>query len=270
MKENIFSYVDYKAYLGDWIRSQANDGYGAKMQIAKSLRTTSSHVSQVLNSNSHLTSEQAENLAEHMGLNSEQCEYFQLLIQLARASSDNLRKRLSAKVSQMQASNLDLSKRFNIDDAISEREEAKFYSSYLYVAAHILLTIEKYNSSQALSKRLGIPTAKAQEIIDFFIKIGLARAENGKYKIGVKRIHLGQDSPLLIQHHRNWRLHSILKMDRDPLQDSLRYSATVSISEKDAVYLRSELVKAIDSFNQTVKNSPEEEAYFFTMDFGRL
>jgi uncharacterized protein (TIGR02147 family) len=263
----IFDYKDYREYIKAWIAAQAKKGRGQRAALAEAVRSPVSHISQVLSCISQLNLEQAEEANEFFSHNAEEAEFFLLLVQLGRAGTPKLRRRLESQMQKMQERRLRLKDRLGVKEQISSEHQAKFYSSWHYVAVHILLTIEKFQTKEAIAKRLKLSIRKTSEILDFLLRIGLVKQENSHYLVGNARMHLGNDSSSLSRHHTNWRMQAIQSFDRENADEALHYSSVVSISEVDAQKIRSLLVKAIENTKALIKPSKEEELYSFCLDF---
>jgi hypothetical protein len=62
---------------------------------------------------------------------------------------------------------------------------------------------------------LGIEVRRVNEILEFLIKAQiLEQNRKGELKIGKSQIHLGADSSLIVRHHLNWRLQSMLAIEK--------------------------------------------------------
>ena len=79
-------------------------------------------------------------------------------------------------------------------------------------------------------------------------------------------MHLDKTSPHLKQHHINWRIKSIQKLDH-PDDLDLNFTAPLSLSKKDFEKLREELVRFIQTLSTTVEKTDPEEIYLANLDF---
>jgi hypothetical protein len=80
---------------------------------------------------------------------------------------------------------------------------------------------------------------------------------------------LEKTSPHLKQHHANWRIKSIQKMDKNSIED-LGFTAPLSLSNKDFDILREEMVQLIKKISETVKETDPQDVFCFTLDFFRI
>lgn len=270
MDKDIFDYFDYRDYLLAWIASKPNRGRGLRVSIAESIRSPVSHVSQVLKGISNLSFEQAEDLNELLGHSTEQADYFLLLVQLERAGSQKLKERLKNQIEKARSKRLVLKDRLDVKASLTKEDQVTFYSSWHYVAVHILLTIPAFQTKEAISRQLKISLKRTTEILEFMQNLGLAELKNGKYTVGTTRIHLGNDSPMISKHHINWRLQAIQSLEKEDFLESLHYSSVVSIAKNDVNEIKSVLVKAIENAKKLIRDSKEEELHSFSIDFFKV
>ncbi len=270
MEKDLFSYFDYREFLKGWILSQPKKGRGQRAAIAAAIKSPVSHISQVLSGVSHLSFEQAEEVNEYLGHNEDESEYFLLLVQLVRAGTPKLKKRIESQVQKIQSKRLVLKDRLKVKKTVSSEDQALFYSSWHYAAVHILITIKQYQTKEAIAKYLKVSSRKISEVLGVLVKLGLAEAENGRYTASVARFHLGSDSPMISKHHANWRLQAIQSLDKENFFEDLHYSSVVSISNNDTIKIKNLLVKSIENAKLLISDSPEEELHSLCLDFFKI
>ncbi len=271
MKKDIFDYKDYKSYLHHFIERQPKNGRGVRLAMAKHLSSPVSHVSQLLNGNSHLSLEQAEGLNDFFGHTQDEAHFFILLVQLARSGTQALKKRIHIQIEQVLEKRLFMKERLGINQTISKEDQAEFYSSWIYGAVHVMLTIPEFQNKENLSKHLGLSLKRTSEILEFLVTIGLVmKKDGGKYEVGTSRIHLGSDSPLISKFHTNWRVKSIQSLEKDKIADDLHYSSAITISQSDIFKIKSLLIKYIEELKQIIKDSPAESVHCLNLDFFKL
>ena len=133
-----------------------------------------------------------------------------------------------------------------------------------------MLTVPEFQSKEAISKRLGISASVSAEILTFLTSIGLAKQHHGRFITGESQIFLGSDSPLISKHHINWRLQAIRAVEKDRAADDLHYSSVWSISERDFLKIKAQLVKYLDETRTVLKESKEEDVVCLSLDFFKL
>jgi hypothetical protein len=106
--------------------------------------------------------------------------------------------------------------------------------------------------------------------LEFLTNVGLAEKRGTEYFPGQKHIFLGTDSPLIIQHHTNWRTQSIAALDPSN-HDHLHYSAVVSIAKEDFEKLKSQFTRGIELARKAwTEAKKEEELCVLALDWYRL
>lgn len=264
--KDIFDFRDYKTYLKYVADGKPRGGRGFRAEIARAARCQTAYVSQVLNSGAHFGLEQAYALNHLLLHGHEEAHYFILLVQYARAGTQELKDYFLELMGDALQRKLNLKERFKIKETLSFEDRAHYYSEWYFAAIHILLTIPRCRNPIEISKYLNFPLLKVERILKFLVKAGLAIEEKSGYNIGTTRIHLGKDSPLISKHHINWRHKSIQSLEKE-IENNLHYTSIVSVSRQDALLIKSRVIKEIDAFNSIVKDSKEEELFCFALDF---
>ncbi len=142
-----------------------------------------------------------------------------------------------------------------------------FYSSWIYGAIHVMLTIPEFQTKEAIAKYLNLSLKKTAEILEFLVSIGLAKQSvSGRFEIGEARIHLGSDSPLISKFHTNWRMQAIRSLEKEDLKEDLHYSSAVTLSEEDFLKIKSLLVKHIEEIKAIIRDSSAEGVHCFSID----
>ena len=150
-----------------------------------------------------------------------------------------------------------------VKDSITPQNQVEFYSSWIYAAVHVALTIQKLQTKESLANYFKLEISQISEILDFMESLGLVQQSGGIFKTGQSRMHLGTDSPMLSKHHINWRLQAIQSLEKRNRTADLHYLSVVSISSDDVIRIKSILVKAIEDFKRVIRDSPEEELHSF-------
>jgi uncharacterized protein (TIGR02147 family) len=267
MKKTIFEYSNYKSYLRDLLKSRPRNGYGFKSEIAKALDCRPAFISQVLNNQMQFSPEQAEAFNQFAGHSKDESVFFLLLVQYDRAGSKSLSERIKFQINEFLQKRLILKDRVDIKKTLSAVDQAIYYSSWYYAAVHMLVTIPQYQNKEAIVKYLGLSLDKVNDILEFLISSGLILRANGSLRPGISRIFLGLDSPMIVQHHKNWRLKAIDAFDND-LKRDLHLSTVVTVNRSDAEKIKQKLVQYIEEIRQQIKESQnEEELHCFSVDF---
>ena len=92
----IYEYLSYKTYLKDQLK---NKGEGVSVtSLAQAAACNRTYLSQVLNSKVQITPDQAVLMAEYLKLNSDEKDFFLLLVLLERASNFKSRSIFEKKI----------------------------------------------------------------------------------------------------------------------------------------------------------------------------
>ena len=267
-RQDIFDFSDYRKYLAHFVACQPRQGRGTKNKIAQFLNSPTSHISQVFGGKTHFTFEQAEEINSFLQHNEDESHFFLLLVQIGRAGSANLKKRLEKERQNILKRRSFLKERLGVTSSVSEQDQLQFYSSWIYAAVHILTTIPRYQTKEAISSYLQLSQKQTSEVLSFLERVHLVqRNSRGGYEAGVSRIHLGSDSHLISKFHTNWRIKTIQSFEKQAVEDQLHYSSIVSLAERDINVVKNILIKAISEAKAVIKESPPEVLHSFNLDF---
>lgn len=265
----LFDFDDYCAYLKAVIAAQPRRGHGYRSQLAKVIGCHIAYVSQVLAGKADLSLEQAEALNGHLGHSESQADYFLLLVQSARAGSVPLRARLRNKIDLLRGKQNQLRHRIEQTDKVADEHMPKYYSSWIYPACHIATTLEKPPTSRDLARLLRVSEDTVVKTMRFLSQAGLVNETGSGWTPGISRVFLKSDSPLIVSNHRNWRLRALSEIEADPSR-GLHFSGLFSLSETDAIQIRTELLEKIEEVRSVVKASRAEELQVLGLDFFKL
>jgi uncharacterized protein (TIGR02147 family) len=264
----IFHYKTYRDYLNDRLGSHGLRS-GLKKRAAETLQVHTSLISQILRGSCDLSLEQAEKMNAFLGHSDEEARYFLLLLLKDRSGTTALRNRFEGQIEELKVIRLDLSKRVAKEKEISEADQERFYSSYLFAAIHVLSSIPRLSKVSELSRLLGASEAEVQRAIDFLKRLKLVVEKQGHLSPGIRHVHLGSKSRFISNHHLNWRLKAIDKI-RENAQLDLHYSGAMSLSEEDVLKIKEILAKAISEATEVAVSSKESVAYVMGLDFFKL
>lgn len=267
--KSLFESEDYKVYVRAWIQSQPKNGRGQLLKFARLLGISSVSVSHVFSGPRHLTPEQAVELAEFLGLNPIEDEYFQLLVAEARAGTPKLREKTRRQRDQVRERARQVKSRLALDGQITEAVQATFYSEWYFSAVRMLTAIEGFHSVTAIADRLHLPKPLVRETLEFLARHGLCVEKGGAYHIGPKKTHLGADAALASRHHVNWRLKGIENVHGFG-PDEMFYTAPMHLSAAALKLVRAELVEAVARAIKIVSAAESEELACLNIDFFRV
>tara|TARA_Y100001958_G_scaffold152200_1_gene138086 strand:- start:2 stop:811 length:810 start_codon:yes stop_codon:yes gene_type:complete len=260
-----FEYKSYKKFVVDWVESQPRRGYGQYSKIAEAISSTSVIVSQIFKGSRHLTLEQSLKLAPLLSLNPLETEYFLALVQWERAGSFDLKRFFEHQIAELRSKGLMIRNRIEHHQLTNE-DKMIFYSSWKYLAVWLCAALDNGRSAPQISNELDINEKQTLEILNFLLEKGLLVRKNGKFQLGQKVIHLSHDSPYILQHHLNWRFKALQAMENLE-NDSLHYSAPMSLSVELSDELKSELVEFIQKMTERVKDSKSQTLRCLNIDW---
>ena len=263
---DIFSYDDYKIYVNDWIASQEKGGYGEYKRMAASLGVSSTMISQVFKGDKHLSLEMANEVCDFLNLNTQEVDFFFLLVAYPRAGTYKLKQRLHKRVLESRTQALDLKNRIKKTNILTEEMKSIFYSSWMYAGISNLAAIPEYNHASEISERLGIPKNLAAKVIEFLLEVNVCVLKNGNLDVGTARTHVPFDSPHVNKHHQNWRMMSLQKMQMKKEEDFF-LTFPMSLSKETAQQIREELPAFIQKIDKWVGPSPSETVRCLNIDW---
>lgn len=267
--KSIFDFKNYKLYLKYIELNQKNKGRGFRASLAKTAQCQTAYISQIFNGNANLSLEQAESINKLLVHSKEESRFFILLVELARAGTQSLRNHFLELIEEQLQKHLNLTERFNVKNDLSFEDKVIYYSDWIYAAIHIATTVPQLQNIDSLSKYFQVSREKVHKVIKFLIKVGLVISKSpSQFTIGNARLHLN-DSNLLSKNHSNWRLQAINSFDLEN-DKCIYFTSVASLSHEDVQEIKSKLVKVIEDYNATVKDSKEETMYCLALDFFSL
>jgi uncharacterized protein (TIGR02147 family) len=262
MDGSIYDFGDYREFLKGWIRSRPSAGHGERSRIAIALRCHVAYISLVLKGSADLSFEQAQDLADYVGLDEERTDYLLLLVGKARAGTPRLREGYARKLESMLASRRVLKNRFKSGTELSTTAQATYFSAWYYSAIHILIMMMPgFDRPETIEEYLRLPKKLVQRVIHFLENEGLISRNDTGYIKGPLNIHLGTDSGMLSKHHTNWRIAAIQSFEYERPHD-LHYSSAVAINRKDAEKIRKLFIDSIERARAVITESKSENALY--------
>jgi uncharacterized protein (TIGR02147 family) len=266
---DIFVFEEYRELLKVALKSMPRNGFGQLSKLAKHIGVNSGFLSQILKEDKTFSPEQALGVTEFLQLNEREREYFLLLVNYDRAGSKELKNYLLKNIRAKQSEYQQLKNRVKIDTKLSESTQAIFYSDWVYSAVRQASAIPNLSRPNVIADFLSVPTKRVLEVIEFLLSTGLCVSENGELKIGQRRTHLDESSPLKKNHHQNWRTKA-LELVFDSWDLKLHYSSPMTISKQDAKTVKKIILSMIDQVNQVADQSHSEELVCFNVDWFRV
>lgn len=265
MKQSIFNYLDYRDYLLEKFKSEAKGGYGLKSKLAAQLNCDTGFVSKVFGGKNNFSGEQALIIADFLGLNEAETHFLVLLVEYERSGTKQLKSFYQKQIKQLQEKWLNVSSQIAAKKTLSKADQAIYYSNWIYTAIHTALNVSTLRTVSGLAKYFNLETKKITATLEELIKMGLIKQVQNEYLPAEMNIHLESDSSMIEKHHTNWRLQAIRSLDYYK-EEHLHYSSVISISKKEALLLRDELVNAIKKSREIVRPAKDEDIYCYNLD----
>jgi uncharacterized protein (TIGR02147 family) len=256
---------DYRPALRARLASMPSRGRGQLTKIAKLLNVHPTLLTQILNGAKKLSSEHALLIAEYLGLNELETEYFLALVELDRAGHFKLKAHITARLEKLREQRELPQNRMTKHKVLGGPERATFYSHWYYSAVRLLAPIPEYGTIDRLAAALQLDRKAVQEAVEFLLRTGLLRQESGKFQLGQQRTYLPANSHLVARHHANWRLKAIENFERLTAKE-LAFTGPISVSRKDFAEARSILLRALEEISQLVEKSREEAVGCLSLD----
>ena len=264
MEKSIFDYSSYKAFL----RAQSKVR-GRKSALSEAMNIQPTYLSHVLHGKAHLSLEQVESLNRFLHHTEDEAHFLLLLLQKEKAGTQTLEKYFQKQIDELFMKRLDLSKRLGVQNSLTEEDRSIYYSSWVYGALHMAVTVPSLRTREVLLKHFNISSETFQKAAEFLLRTGLIIEKGREFTSGPTFMRIGKDSHQIIKHHTNWRNQAIESLDRETIQD-LHYSAVVSLSEKDALKIKDLLLQGVNDNIEIIKKSPEEKVFVYVLDFFEL
>jgi uncharacterized protein (TIGR02147 family) len=261
---NVFEHEDYRAYLRAQIAENSQiKAYRGRMALAAGCQR--SFFSQVLNSHVEFTLDHAAGLCEFFSFTKTEGEYFLNLVQMSRASTEKLRILLRARLNELRDANEHLGTRLKVPKLAESQHEMLYFSSWYWTAVHVCADSPKYQTAEALAKRLLLPEEHVRSALKILADLGLVEKQGQRWRMGKKFLHVNSESIMTEVNHLNWRQRALLDIQAKRAT-STHYTSVFSMSKKDYQILRTRLLSTIDDFRKFIAQSPSEELYAFTCD----
>lgn len=263
---NLFSFTNYKTFVQKWIATQPKGGRGIYSKLAESLDLSSVMVSQIFNGDREISLEHAIRLAEFLGLTHQETQYLLLLVNYQRAGNKPLREFYYNEIKLVQDKRQESLKHVHQEDIkLSEVDQAVFYSNWIYSAVRLQVSIEGFQTENALVEKFRMSRAEIQKVLDFLVRKNLVVLTKSGYQMGPQRTFLDAASPFFYSRQISWRMKAIEKIEnRKPSQIS--YTCPMSVS--DAIYekLKKSLTETIAEMNRTITTEKPEKLACLNID----
>ncbi|MGZ3747710.1 MAG: TIGR02147 family protein [Pseudobdellovibrionaceae bacterium] len=256
MKKTVFEFTNYK----DFIRHQIDQNQvfrGYRTLLARAAGCQRTFLSQVLNSHVELTPEHAVAMATFWKLGENESAFFLELLNLSRAGTPLLRKVIETRLEQLRRDHEKLSSRLREPRISVKEHEMLYYSSWVWAALHVVVSIPEFQTAPRAAERLKLPLTLVEEGLVSLENMGLVASQGTRWRATAKSLHLPEDSPSLWMHHRNWR--DIALREAQKSAEAIHYTSIHALSENDVRRLEELLRNFIVESRKIVEPSREEK-----------
>lgn len=266
---SIFQYDSYTEALESVFKDRKkSQGQLTLAGLAQKCLMQPSYLTNVLKGRADLNSDQLYRLCELLGLNSEEQEYLNLLLELKRTQYEKRRTELKQKIKKWKVEHLRAEKNITAEKvSLTAEQTEKYYLDPYIQLVHIYLTIPKVKKTlEALAQKFSVSEARMLQVLNALEEIQYIRKKGNQYEILVNGKHLPRESPMLRPHQHMLRLKSLEQMQALTPEQVYSFSVTVSTSPEVREHLQAEFLKFIKAAEKLVKNSEPEKLYQINFD----
>lgn len=267
---NIWKYDSYHEFMRAYIKSLPQHGRGYAVKIAEALKIHPTLLSQIVQGHRELTLEQASLFCDYVKMSDRESDLFIKLVELSRSGNQSLKYRLKRQLEEMRAHYKEVKAHVSPHATeLNDEDKSIFYSSWQYSACRMICSLENPPSLDEISKSLNISADRARAILDFLLRTGLIKEEQGRLVLGPSHTHIGSNSPWVARHHLNWRTKNLNKIE-NITKEELCFTAPFSCSSEDFKLIRESLLSLIKEITQTVSKTKPENVYSVCIDLMKI
>lgn len=261
-----FKYNSYRELIEAWMCEDGENG--SRVRLAKAAQCSPSWMTRVLNGSVHLTPDQALGISQVMSLNDIEIDYFLRLVDLERASTFQLKRRLQKRIDDLRREGRQLASSIKMESLVPDKNSIKYYSTWLFSAVHVACMVGIQTTGD-IARQFSIAESLVNEILLDLKEWELVEKDGKKWKATSKNFHLRADHPVSRVAHMVWRNRTIQHLF-EGYQDGLHYSAIHCLSMNDMEKIRSELKNNILNCRNIIERSPSEKLAVLCVDWYQL
>lgn len=265
---SVFQFGHYKSIMKHFLRSEGTRG--ALSRAADALGCQRSYLSRVMNSEVHLTLDQAFLLTRHWDLTSLESDYFRALVEFDRASDRDYREAVQLRIQELRKAHESLSEKVRRPvPQIASAEQALYFSSWIWTALHFLTSTPGGQTADKLAHHIGLPSAQVVTYLEQLSQMKMVRKEGSRWLYNGGEYHLPNHSPFVLMHHQNWRAKALL--DAQNFQtDGLHYTNVQTVSHEDFKKGKELFLQFIEGSKKVFDPSEPEIAVAVTCDIFQI
>lgn len=262
----IFRHKTYHAILHQWIVHGKSKG--PRLQLARAAGCSPSWLTRVLAEEVQLTPDQAAGIADYLHLTDDESDYFLLLVDLERAATPLLKRRIQRKLTELSRESRKLRSALKGESAVSQENAIKYYSSWIYAGVHVACMI-KAQSPIEVAKLLNLSESKVGRVLKELRNMGLVTSESEGFLAVSKGVHLPAGSTYGNSGHAIWR-QKVIQYFQEGGGEGLHYSGVHCLSRADIDRIQDLLKTAVLNCREVIKDSPSETLAVMCVDWFEL
>ncbi|KHD87784.1 MAG: hypothetical protein OM95_12270 [Bdellovibrio sp. ArHS] len=264
--KTLFDFDNYQDFLSFYV-SNPEAPRGLRTELAKAMQCQAAYLSQVLNGKAELTEDHAFKLVNHLGFSNIEKEYFTLLVRISRASGHDLQEYLKKQAAALSKVATKVDYKVIAKNLREDEDFTKYYfSSWIPSTVHIATSSPHYQTTAAISQRLGLPEKKVLDCLQLLAEKQLVgRKGPGEWVYQGGNIHLPKSSPLGVNHQIHNRLQAIKSLQTGDDKD-LHVSAVFTMDKEGFEALKKLFLDSIEKANKRIAASGTEEIYGMCWD----
>lgn len=264
---NIYDFLDYKEYIKAHVEGLPNQGRGEWGRLARAAGISSTLISQIFNGDRELSIEQGFLMVSYLNLNTQEWEYFELLILHRRAGVEQLKKLYLEKIIEIQKRNLSFKKEVSPKTLkIEPSLEVTYYTEWVHAAIRLLCEIDGFQTPESIAAKLSISLKQVKASAEFLNSLGLIKYKNGRLMGLSQNLHLEKNSPMTYLRQLTWRMKALENFHKSNLED-FTFNALLTIEKSQIEEVKKILNKALKSIGEKVESKNPEELMCLNVDF---
>ncbi len=242
---------------------------GYRSELAKAAGCQPAYLSQVLAGKVSLTADQASGLSEFWGMDEFQADAFLTLVELDRAASERLKRKLKARLKRLQKNSTSKSEKHTTGFSLSmsDSQALSYYSSWTPSAVHMLLNFKGGLPFSEILQRLSVDADVLKSVLLDLMKANLVEKQGEKYLSKAKFAHVKDEHTFAALHHTNWREKAKSYYSHGLIRDNFHYTSVCSLDKKAFQQVRKVLEEAKQRAEETIKNAPENTIGCLNLDW---
>ena len=260
---SIFDFDDYRDILKKELakRKQNNVRYSLRA-FARDLDLYQSKLSEIMSGKQGMSEASGKAVAQRLRLNTEETEFFMLLIEHKHARSKAARDIAKVKL-----------RKFSLLESVKMRNDLfKLISSWEHMAImEVVQLTNAKTTSKAIAEALDVPEKKIKECINRLLKYGLLIREDKKLKRATQQHYeWGENVPSdsIKEFHKQILQRSIQALYSTPLEKRDIRTSILSINEEDLPLVEQKIQQTSMEINKLLfKSKKKDKVYVFSCQF---